>query len=204
MFAKGGFMSPCCSINITLWLTRWLLRRGGDYAVAQLFPHAPSFSSELSSSQSSFRAQPESRPIWRLSFQTAGSNTWHFREISPTSTSQRRPARRAEEFCTMQPWGFGEQWHLAVSWKLSWIEEGRNGSQLSHLDFGDGASSLPSTLCHPAWPAEGQLSHAHMRFGEGALLTIPSSSRLHQSQTSWDKQLLQPAQSWHSLGLLKF
>lgn len=52
VLAEGGFMSPRGSINITLWLTRWLLRRCGDAAVAQLFPHAPSLSSAPSSSQS--------------------------------------------------------------------------------------------------------------------------------------------------------
>lgn len=37
-----------------------------------------------------------------------------------------------------------------------------------------------------------------------AMRAVPSSNRLCQSQSSWDRRLLQLAQSWHSLGLLKF
>lgn len=43
---------PVAPLTSSLWLTCWLLRRCGDAAVAQLFPHAPSLSSAPSSSQS--------------------------------------------------------------------------------------------------------------------------------------------------------
>lgn len=70
--------------------------------------------------------------------------------------------------------------------------------------LGDGVSSWPPTLCHPARPAEGWLSHVHMRFGERGLPALSFSSKICQSQTSWDKQLLWLSQSCHSLRLLKF
>lgn len=44
----------------------------------------------------------------------------------------------------------------------------------------------------------------HVRFGERDLPSVPFSIRLHQSQASWDRQILQLAPTWHLLGLLKF
>lgn len=62
--------------------------------------------------------------------------------------------------------------------------------QSTHPGFGDGAPWWPPTLCHPAWPAEGQLSHVRTGFRKRGLPAVPSSNRLCQSQSSWDRWLL--------------